>query len=159
MCGIFGYWDRGGRTLHDAVLVDMARKLVHRGPDDEGIRHRPGRGTAVGCRRLAIIDLASGHQPFVSDDGLPKPRPPRAPRPGAAPGQSNGVDRRPRGGLSVTWLEVRGPAKVTFETMPVVDGKSITTAHFIEPGTYQLRATASDGALSTRADVTVTVKR
>jgi asparagine synthase (glutamine-hydrolysing) len=69
MCGIFGYWDRGGSTLNDNVLVNMARKLVHRGPDDEGIRHRPGRGAAVGCRRLAIIDLAGGHQPFVSDDG------------------------------------------------------------------------------------------
>jgi asparagine synthase (glutamine-hydrolysing) len=69
MCGIFGYWDRGGRALDDDVLLDMARKLVHRGPDDEGVRHRPGRGAAVGCRRLAIIDLAGGHQPFLSDDG------------------------------------------------------------------------------------------
>ncbi|GAC1600241.1 MAG: asparagine synthase (glutamine-hydrolyzing) [Ramlibacter sp.] len=69
MCGIFGYWDRAGRALRDDVLIDMARKLVHRGPDDEGIRHRPGRGAAIGCRRLAIIDLAGGHQPFISDDG------------------------------------------------------------------------------------------
>ncbi len=69
MCGIFGYWDRKRRPLEDRVLEDMARKLVHRGPDDQGIHHQPERGAAVGNRRLSIIDLAGGHQPFVSDDG------------------------------------------------------------------------------------------
>ena len=47
----------------------MAASLVHRGPDDEGIRHDRRRAVAVGNRRLSIIDLAHGHQPFVSDDG------------------------------------------------------------------------------------------
>jgi asparagine synthase (glutamine-hydrolysing) len=69
MCGIFGYWDRGKRALADEALAAMARSLVHRGPDDEGIHHDPQRGVAVGNRRLSIIDLAGGHQPFVSDDG------------------------------------------------------------------------------------------
>ena len=70
MCGIFGYWDRGRRALDDSALEEMARKLVHRGPDDQGIRHQPERGAAVGNRRLSIIDIEGGHQPFVSDDGL-----------------------------------------------------------------------------------------
>jgi asparagine synthase (glutamine-hydrolysing) len=69
MCGIFGYWDRGRRALDDGVLEDMARKLVHRGPDDQGIRHQPARGAAIGNRRLSIIDIEGGHQPMVSDDG------------------------------------------------------------------------------------------
>jgi asparagine synthase (glutamine-hydrolysing) len=69
MCGIFGYWDRGRRALPDAALASMARALVHRGPDDEGIRHQPERGAAIGNRRLSIIDIGGGHQPFVSDDG------------------------------------------------------------------------------------------
>jgi asparagine synthase (glutamine-hydrolysing) len=69
MCGIFGYWDRERRPLAADALAAMARTLVHRGPDDEGIRHQPERGVAVGNRRLSIIDLAGGHQPFVSDDG------------------------------------------------------------------------------------------
>jgi asparagine synthase (glutamine-hydrolysing) len=69
VCGIFGYWDRERRALPDSALADMALKLAHRGPDDEGIHHRPGRGVAVGNRRLSIIDIAGGHQPFVSDDG------------------------------------------------------------------------------------------
>lgn len=69
MCGIFGYWDRQRRPLEDDRLAAMAQSLVHRGPDDQGIHHVPARGVAVGNRRLSIIDLAGGHQPFVSDDG------------------------------------------------------------------------------------------
>lgn len=69
MCGIFGYWDRERRGMEAPALAAMAKSLVHRGPDDEGIRHQPERGVAVGNRRLSIIDLAGGHQPFVSDDG------------------------------------------------------------------------------------------
>ncbi len=69
MCGIFGYWHRGRQALPQDQLQAMARSLVHRGPDDEGVGHQPARGVAVGNRRLSIIDLAGGHQPFVSDDG------------------------------------------------------------------------------------------
>jgi asparagine synthase (glutamine-hydrolysing) len=69
MCGIFGYWDRGRRSLPADALAVMASKLVHRGPDDEGLWHQPQRGIALGNRRLSIIDIRGGHQPFVSDDG------------------------------------------------------------------------------------------
>jgi asparagine synthase (glutamine-hydrolysing) len=69
MCGIFGYWSREKRALSDDALKAMAQKLVHRGPDDEGIWHQPQRGVGIGNRRLSIIDIGGGHQPFVSDDG------------------------------------------------------------------------------------------
>jgi len=102
----------------------------------------------------------------VSDDGLPKPRPAapvRTPAPGdatAIQAQANSsAPARPRG-LSLTWMQLRGPAKVTFAPggpTPVADGKAVVTARFAEPGTYLLRATANDGALSTKADLTVTV--
>lgn len=69
MCGIFGYWNRQRQDLPDATLCAMARTLQHRGPDDEGIHHSPERGVAIGNRRLSIIDLGGGHQPFFSDDG------------------------------------------------------------------------------------------
>lgn len=69
MCGIFGYWDRSRCALNDAALQVMARKLTHRGPDDQGIWSQPQRGVALGNMRLSIIDLGGGHQPFVSDDG------------------------------------------------------------------------------------------
>jgi asparagine synthase (glutamine-hydrolysing) len=69
MCGIFGYWDRGGEPLGDDILQSMAQALVHRGPDDQGIHHLPARGAGIGSRRLSIIDIGHGHQPFLSDDG------------------------------------------------------------------------------------------
>jgi hypothetical protein len=94
---------------------------------------------------------------LVTDDGLPKPRPAPKPRPGTQ--SDRPPDARPRG-LTVTWSQYRGPAKVTFDQRGptgVTDGKGTTIAHFTEPGIYVLRATASDGALQTRADVIVTV--
>ncbi len=69
MCGIFGYWDRSLRPLQPELLATMAARLVHRGPDDEGIWQQPQRAVALGNRRLSIIDIGGGHQPFVSDDG------------------------------------------------------------------------------------------
>ena len=101
----------------------------------------------------------------VTDDGLPKPRVP-VQRPTTATdatriqAQANSsAPARPRG-LGVTWMQLRGPASVVFEPagfIPVADGKAAATARFTERGTYVLRATASDGGLSTRSDVTVTV--
>ena len=69
MCGIFGAWRRDRSPLPPAAVQAMAAALHHRGPDDEGIHASPGRGAVVGNRRLSIIDIAGGHQPFVSDDG------------------------------------------------------------------------------------------
>jgi hypothetical protein len=97
---------------------------------------------------------------LVTDDGLPKPRPPRAPRPGEIPqAQTNSIAAR--AGLFVTWAEYRGPAKVTFATedpIAVSNGQAITTARFAGPGTYVLEADATDGALQTAAQITITVK-
>ncbi len=67
MCGIFGYFHRGGRSVPADVLRAMGASIRHRGPDDQGIFSAPGVG--LGNQRLSIIDLAGGHQPFVSDDG------------------------------------------------------------------------------------------
>ncbi len=97
---------------------------------------------------------------MVANDGLPKPRAPRAAKAGAAPAQSNGAGARPRGGLTVTWMELRGPAKVAFDgagPIGVSEGRVAVNARFTEPGIYVLRATASDGALQTRAEITVNV--
>ena len=99
---------------------------------------------------------------LVTDDGLPKPRPLRAPRPEAIPqAQTNNAAERPRPGLTVRWFQYRGPAKVTFDStgpIAVSNGQAVTAAHFTMPGTYVLRAMASDGALAKTADVTITVR-
>jgi hypothetical protein len=103
-----------------------------------------------------------------ADDGLPKPRPERvqtaAPEQPAAAGttraQVNSSSRRARRGPGVTWLQLRGPAKAVFENtapLPVQNGQAVTAVRFSQPGVYQLRATATDGRLSARTDVTVTV--
>ena len=47
----------------------MGQKIIHRGPDDTGTWSQPQRGVAIGNRRLSIIDIGGGHQPFVSADG------------------------------------------------------------------------------------------
>lgn len=101
----------------------------------------------------------------VTDDGLPKPRAPVAPRPTEPTSRfqsQRNTSSNPNAmiGLRLTWVAYRGPGKVTFETNPVrvVGDKTTTTARFAAPGTYTLVALASDGRLSTRKDVTVTVK-
>ena len=99
----------------------------------------------------------------VSDDGLPKPRvvaQRTATDATKIQAQSNSsAPQRPRG-LAVTWMQLRGPAKATLDQhgpIAVTDGKALATATFAKPGTYVLRATANDGALSTRTDVTIEV--
>jgi asparagine synthase (glutamine-hydrolysing) len=44
----------------------MANAIVHRGPDDSGFHI--DRNLGLGFRRLAIIDLAGGHQPMTNSD-------------------------------------------------------------------------------------------
>jgi len=68
MCGLVGLALEGrGASPSPGELEAMLRTLVHRGPDDAGYHVRPPFG--VGFRRLAIIDLAGGHQPILNEDG------------------------------------------------------------------------------------------
>jgi asparagine synthase (glutamine-hydrolysing) len=67
MCGIAGilHFD-GARPAADAVVRRMTHTLAHRGPDGDGYFMHGGVG--LGHRRLSIIDLATGDQPFMSED-------------------------------------------------------------------------------------------
>lgn len=67
MCGIAGilYFDPSRKCDAQAV-TRMCNVIRHRGPDDEGIYVSANVG--LGHRRLSIIDLATGHQPMVSND-------------------------------------------------------------------------------------------
>lgn len=67
MCGIFGYFDRNGKSLDKEKLEKMGQKIFHRGPDDQGIFAIDG--VAIGNQRLSIIDIEGGNQPFTSEDG------------------------------------------------------------------------------------------
>lgn len=68
MCGICGIaHDDLNLAVEKGVLVEMNRRMIHRGPDDEGYFLDGPVGLAM--RRLSIIDLVTGHQPMISEDG------------------------------------------------------------------------------------------
>jgi hypothetical protein len=62
-------------------------------------------------------------------------------------------DGFPSGILTISWSKLSGPGVVTFLNASAVH----TTASFSTSGTYVLRLTASDSALSSSANVTITV--
>lgn len=67
MCGIAGFIDvRRSRDSAEQLIDNMCGVIRHRGPDDQGVW--VGDGTALGMRRLSIIDLAGGHQPIFNED-------------------------------------------------------------------------------------------
>jgi asparagine synthase (glutamine-hydrolysing) len=67
MCGISVLVDRKGRAIDPGIVAAMNQRVVHRGPDDEGVF--VGEGFGLGHRRLSILDLSSaGHQPMAFQD-------------------------------------------------------------------------------------------
>lgn len=68
MCGVAGIFDlKAERAIDPCALRRMAAAIAHRGPDGEGFFEAAGIGLAH--RRLAIIDIAGGAQPFQAADG------------------------------------------------------------------------------------------
>ena len=68
MCGIVAIVERDPKRPVMPIDIDrMVRTLVHRGPDEEGTVALAGVG--LGMRRLSIVDLAGGRQPFANEDG------------------------------------------------------------------------------------------
>jgi asparagine synthase (glutamine-hydrolysing) len=68
MCGIAGIAARDAtRPVSLAELAPMVASLIHRGPDEDGAVAAVG--AALGIRRLSIIDVVHGHQPFANEDG------------------------------------------------------------------------------------------
>lgn len=127
---------------------------------------------------IARVGLASAATLIatVSDDGLPTPRGQVKAAIGqeTPPGLSGGEKEVPANlpwlaeeagrratGLNVHWMVFRGPGEVRFEpALAKPDGgKTTTTARFVEPGEYVLRAAAQDGLLTTYRDVTVNVTK
>jgi asparagine synthase (glutamine-hydrolysing) len=70
MCGIAGAFRLDGHAvpaLPEHVLRSMTDVIAYRGPDDAG--HVAGDGCSLGARRLSIIDVEGGHQPFANENG------------------------------------------------------------------------------------------
>ncbi|HEY2963451.1 MAG TPA: asparagine synthase (glutamine-hydrolyzing) [Pyrinomonadaceae bacterium] len=70
MCGITGWANLDSHALPPDgardLLHAMCERMVHRGPDSEGLFVTTG--AALGMRRLAIIDLITGEQPVFNED-------------------------------------------------------------------------------------------
>ncbi len=57
-----------GSPVDPELIHRMTRRLVHRGPDDEGTYVH--RSIGLGHRRLSVLDLSqAGHQPMANQDG------------------------------------------------------------------------------------------
>lgn len=76
MCGFVGAFDlsSGGKPIADGLrdelrsqVLDMSKKIRHRGPDWSGVY--TGDNAILSHERLSIVDPLSGKQPLVSDDG------------------------------------------------------------------------------------------
>lgn len=135
----------------------MARGNLNPGEDDPNKPPVVSIAPVIGPTVSAPVTLTAS----VTDDGLPKPRARKTPPPAAdGTAQINSSARLPSG-LNVTWYQYSGPAKAEFDArgpMAVNNGQATATVRFPAPGTYVLRALASDGALQKPAEVTVAVK-
>ena len=148
-----------GHLLPDEEIIErliMTRGNLSPGLDDP---NQPP-SLSIAPVPAASVGSAVTLTAAVTDDGLPKARAPKErPATDSSKAQSN-TSVRSRIGLSITWFEYRGPAKVTFDdtgSIQVNSGQAVTKAHFPEPGTYVLRATGTDGALSATSDITINV--
>lgn len=72
MCGINGLIKSDSSEEELKVILErMNRKIIHRGPDDDGFYTASFNQNRLGMamRRLAVIDPETGKQPIFSDDG------------------------------------------------------------------------------------------
>jgi asparagine synthase (glutamine-hydrolysing) len=66
LCGIVGFTHKHWVPDSDRIR-SAAATLIHRGPDEQGVFESSL--CSMGATRLKIIDLGSGDQPILSDDG------------------------------------------------------------------------------------------
>lgn len=71
MCGIFGFISKASVSRgHLTAAVDAGLdRILHRGPDGQGVWIEPEHGVGFGHVRLSIVDLTSGAQPMELEDG------------------------------------------------------------------------------------------
>src|SRR5438105_1906582 len=70
MCGICGELRFDGTAVAAERLTAMRDRLIHRGPDSDGVYVGPRAQSGLGFRRLRIIDLSlNASQPMANEDG------------------------------------------------------------------------------------------
>lgn len=65
MCGFVTVFQKNGKPVQAENVEKMAQVMTHRGPDDSG-KYVDGH-VGLGFRRLSILDLQHGAQPFPND--------------------------------------------------------------------------------------------
>jgi CARDB len=106
-----------------------SRRQTYIGP--AGTQTNTAPAVSAGSDQMINLPSNANLDGTVTDDGLPNPP----------------------GTVTNTWSKVSGPGTVTFGNPNAVD----TTASFSAAGSYVLRLTANDSALSTSDDVNITV--
>lgn len=68
MCGHVSVYFKTDRynSLTEKVIESINSKIIHRGPDDGGYFNSSK--VSLGFRRLSIIDVENGHQPFIKNN-------------------------------------------------------------------------------------------
>ncbi len=86
MCGITGFISKSNKEIQFDDLLNANQHITHRGPDSEGYFYKSNNGNSettfqkpldiknsisvgLGFKRLSILDVQNGQQPFESDDG------------------------------------------------------------------------------------------
>jgi len=162
----YGKTDTARAALVPELEIDNGTIAENAGTGILTAGNQPPQVVKSSAPQTITLPAAATISASFSDDGLPKPTTPRADASATPatppPAVAQAVERR-RPGVRIRWVHYRGPGKVTFEperTSPVY-GKpaEITTkVTFSAPGTYVLRAIASDTQLDAIADTTVVVK-
>ena len=70
MCGIFAYKTTNPESIEDKrqLLIDLTKRLRHRGPDWNGYYIHEDNGVFIGHERLSIVGVENGSQPIVSNE-------------------------------------------------------------------------------------------
>jgi hypothetical protein len=173
-----GKTDRAIGWLQPEWEIDPAGGAQFGGRVDPNLANNKPPTIAIDPRSPITLPATAVLTASIADDGLPKPTPQKKPAVGqeSPPILQGGPDapvnvpevasvsartqrqNRPQG-MSVSWIVWRGPGAVAFEPRNArpKDGKATTTATFMKPGEYVLRARASDSALTTQRDLKIVV--
>jgi hypothetical protein len=168
---IIASWPTVGKASQDQRTPDLRTIL-------QEIVNRPGwqAGNSLaliasgsGTRTAVAYDLSLGQGPQLAVMYLVQPPANQAPVVNAGPDQTitlpgsatlsgtatdDGLPNPPAA-LTIAWSKVSGPGTVTFGSPSSLN----TTANFSKQGSYTLRLTVSDSALSSSDDIIVRVRR
>lgn len=70
MCGIFAYKTNTPEKVEEKrqILIELTKRLRHRGPDWNGYYIDQNNGVFIGHERLSIVGVENGSQPIVSEE-------------------------------------------------------------------------------------------